>query len=409
MKRLRDNQYFNLGAMLMTVVAISFVLLAIVLNLDGVKTVVNTVVKVFGPIIFGFVLAYLMNPLMNFLDRRIGPFLQKRMKNKKKALKTSRTISLVLSVLVFVVLVYEFFAMLMPQLYTSIVGIVNNFSTSYEKVEKWIMTFLADNPELATYVNHLMDQGYQFMDNWFKTKLLSSMEAIISGLTNSLMTVVGLAFDFLIGLCAAIYMLASRDLFMSQSKKLVVAVFKESTADHVLDLGRRIHKVFSGFIIGKLVDSLIIGVLCYIGMLILRLPYPALIATVVGVTNVIPFFGPFIGAVPSAFLILLNDPMKAVYFCIFVLALQQLDGNVIGPRILGDTIGIAGFWVLVSITVAGGLFGFAGMVLGVPVFAVFYMLMADFVQHRLQAKGMTVETKKYQTIQTVSDLGPKNE
>ena len=395
--------------MLMTVVAISFVLLAIVLNLDGVKTVVNTVVKVFGPIIFGFVLAYLMNPLMNFLDRRIGPFLQKRMKNKKKALKTSRTISLVLSVLVFVVLVYEFFAMLMPHLYTSIVGIVNNFSTSYEKVEKWIMTFLADNPELATYVNHLMDQGYQFMDNWFKTKLLSSMEAIISGLTNSLMTVVGLAFDFLIGLCAAIYMLASRDLFMSQSKKLVVAVFKESTADHVLDLGRRIHKVFSGFIIGKLVDSLIIGVLCYIGMLILRLPYPALIATVVGVTNVIPFFGPFIGAVPSAFLILLNDPMKAVYFCIFVLALQQLDGNVIGPRILGDTIGIAGFWVLVSITVAGGLFGFAGMVLGVPVFAVFYMLMADFVQHRLQAKGMTVETKKYQTIQTVSDLGPKNE
>lgn len=407
MKRLRDNQYFNLGAMLMTVVAISFVLLAIVLNLDGVKKTFHMILKVCGPIIFGFVLAYLMNPLMNFLDRRISPFLQKRMKNQIKAKKTSRIISMIMAVLVFVVLVYEFFAMLLPQLYTSVVGIVNNFSTSYERVETWIMTFLADNPELATYVNQLMDQGYQFMDNWFKTKLLSSMEAILSGLTNSVMTVLGLALDFFIGLCAAIYMLASRDLFMSQAKKLVVAVFKEQTADHLLDLGRRIHKVFSGFIVGKIVDSLIIGVLCYIGMLILRLPYPALVSTVVGVTNVIPFFGPFIGAIPSAFLILLVEPMQALYFCIFVLALQQLDGNVIGPRILGDTIGIAGFWVLVSITVAGGLFGFAGMVLGVPVFAVFYMLLSDFVEHRLRAKGMSANTKDYQTIQTVSDLEPE--
>ena len=409
MKRLRDNQYFNLGAMLMTVVAISFVLLAIVLNLEGVKNVVGTVMKVFAPLIFGFVLAYLMNPLMNFLDRRIGPFLQKRMKDKKKALKLSRTVSLVLSVLVFIVLIYEFFAMLVPQLYTSIVGIVNNFSTSYTKVENWIMTFLEDNPELATYANQLMDQGYHFMNDWFNTKLLSSIEAIISGLTNSVMTVVGILLDFLIGLCAAIYMLASRDVFMSQAKKIVVAVFKENTADHVLDLGRRIHKVFSGFIVGKIVDSLIIGVLCYIGMLILKLPYPALIATVVGVTNVIPFFGPFIGAIPSAFLILLDTPIEAVYFCLFILALQQLDGNVIGPRILGDTIGIAGFWVLVSITVAGGLFGFTGMVLGVPVFAVFYMLVTDFVEHRLRAKGMTVDTKSYQTIQTVSDLDAKAE
>lgn len=409
MKRLRDNQYFNLGAMLMTVVAISFVLLAIVLNLEGVKNVVGAVMKVFAPLIFGFVLAYLMNPLMNFLDRRIAPFLQKRMKDKKKALKISRTVSLVLSVLVFIVLIYEFFAMLVPQLYTSIVGIVNNFSTSYTKVENWIMTFLEDNPELATYANQLMDQGYHFMNDWFNTKLLSSIEAIISGLTNSVMTVVGILLDFLIGLCAAIYMLASRDVFMSQAKKIVVAVFKENTADHVLDLGRRIHKVFSGFIVGKIVDSLIIGVLCYIGMLILKLPYPALIATVVGVTNVIPFFGPFIGAIPSAFLILLDTPIEAVYFCLFILALQQLDGNVIGPRILGDTIGIAGFWVLVSITVAGGLFGFAGMVLGVPVFAVFYMLVTDFVEHRLRAKGMTVDTKSYQTIQTVSDLDAKAE
>ena len=139
-------------------------------------------------------------------------------------------------------------------------------------------------------------------------------------------------------------------------------------------------------------------------MLILKLPYPALVATVVGVTNVIPFFGPFIGAIPSAFLILLVNPLQAVYFAVFVLALQQLDGNVIGPRILGDTIGISGFWVLVSITVAGGLFGFAGMLLGVPVFAVLYMLVTELIDSRLQARGRTTDTAAYQTIRTVEEL-----
>ena len=194
------------------------------------------------------------------------------------------------------------------------------------------------------------------------------------------------------------------NLWRRKGKKLVVAICKDKTADHIFDLGRRIHKVFSGFIIGKILDSLIIGILCYIGMLILKLPYPALVATVVGVTNVIPFFGPFIGAIPCTFLILLVNPLQALYFGVFVLALQQLDGNVIGPRILGDTIGISGFWVLVSITVAGGLFGFAGMLLGVPVFAVIYMLVDDFVVSRLKKKGRPVDTPDYYAIRKVEDL-----
>ena len=197
---------------------------------------------------------------------------------------------------------------------------------------------------------------------------------------------------------------------MAQAKKVVVALCKEQTADHIFDLGRRTHQIFSGFIIGKILDSMIIGILCYLGMLVLKLPYPALVATVVGVTNVIPFFGPFIGAIPPTFLILLVNPLKAVYFAIFVLALQQLDGNVIGPRILGDTIGISGFWVLVSITVAGGLFGFTGMLLGVPVFAVIYMLVNDFVVYKLKKKGKPVETPNYFSIQKVEDLAlPKEE
>ncbi|MBP3588297.1 MAG: AI-2E family transporter [Clostridia bacterium] len=404
MRRLKENKYFHFGAMLLGVVTVSIFLLAVVLNLEAVGGILSTIGDVFSPLIIGVVLAYLMNPLMNFLDRRLLPILLKRNVNEEKAKKFSRTCGLIFAVLVSLLFVYEFCSLLLPQLYESIRGIVDNFSTYYARAESWIMNFLADNPTIQTYAAGIMEDLYSVLMNFVTNGLLPNIETIITSLTSSVMSVVGAAFDLLIGLCAAIYMLASRDLFLAQSKKIVVALCKGPTADNVLRLGRRIHKVFSGFIIGKILDSLIIGVLCYFGMLVLKLPHPALIATVVGVTNVIPFFGPFIGAIPSAFLILLVNPLQAVYFGLFILGLQQLDGNVIGPRILGDTIGISGFWVLVSITVAGGLFGFTGMLLGVPVFAVLYMLVTEFVNSKLHAKGKTTDTNVYQTIKSVGDL-----
>ena len=403
-KRIQENKYFHFGMMLLTVISVSILLLAVVLNLDKVGKLLTTVWNAFSPIVIGGVLAYLLNPLMNFMDRRLRPFLLKRKMKKEKAARFSRVVSLLFALLVFAILVYEFCALLLPQLYESIMGIVNNFSNYYAVAEKWVMSFLADDLAIQSWVNDLLNKLFNFVENWLESGLLPSLETILTGLTSSVKSVVSGALDLIIGLCAAVYMLWSRDLFLAQSKKLVAALCKAPAADHILTLGRRVHKVFSGFIIGKLLDSLIIGVMCYIGMLILRLPYPALVATVVGATNIIPFFGPFIGAIPSAFLILLVNPLQALYFVIFVLVLQQVDGNIIGPRILGDTVGISGFWVLVSITVAGSLFGFAGMVLGVPVFAVLYMLISDFVKSRLEAKGMPVATGAYQTLQSVQEL-----
>lgn len=407
MKQIKENKYFHLGVMLLGVITVGLVLLAVVLNLEAVGGMIRTISDVLTPLVIGAVLAYLMNPLMNFMDRRLKPFLIKRKMKEEKAHKWSRTLSLLFALAVFLILIYEFCALLLPQLYESIKGIVDNFSNYYANAETWVVNFLADNPTIQDYAVDIMNSLYSFLMNWFSTAVLPNIESILSSLTSSVVSVVSALLDLLIGLCAAVYMLGSRDLFLAQSKKIVIALCREKTADHLLDLGRRVHKVFSGFIIGKIVDSLIIGVLCYIGMVILKLPHQALIATVVGVTNVIPFFGPFIGAIPSAFLILLVNPMQAVYFGIFILALQQLDGNVIGPHILGDTIGISGFWVLVSITVAGGLFGFAGMLLGVPVFAVLYMLVTDFINSRLRAKGKSTETKEYQTLQTVRKQAEK--
>ncbi len=404
MKRLRDNQYFHLGLMLLVVISVSILLLAIVLNFQSFMTVVKTIFGAFSPVISGAVFAYLLNPLMNFMDRRLYPALLRRKMPEKKAYRLSRVLSLIFALLFALVLVYEFFSMLLPQLTESITGIFNNMSTYYAGAEKWVLGFLADNPTLSAQVDKLMEQFYQFLEDWINPDLFGNINSIFTSVTSSVISVIRSVLNLLIGVVAAVYILWSRDRFLAQTKKIAVALLPQRRADHFFDLGRKIHRVFSGFIIGKLVDSLIIGVLCYIGALILRFPYPALIATVVGVTNVIPFFGPFIGAVPCAFLILLVDPLKCLYFVIFIFGLQQLDGNVIGPRILGDTIGISGFWVLVSITVAGSLFGFTGMLLGVPVFAVLYMLLSETVAEQLRRKKRPVSTAAYVGLQRVEDL-----
>ena len=404
MKNWKEHQYFNLGLMILSIAAISIVLLAIVLNLPAVVKGVKTVLNVFSPVINGIVFAYLLNPLMNFMDRRLYPFLLKRKMQDPKAKKLIHAVSLVFALVLALLLIYEFFNMLLPQLVESVTGIVSNLSTYYADAEQWVLGFLDDNPDLRTQVDVLLSKFYDFLTNWINNDLLANINQVFTSVTTSVMSVVNVVLDLVIGFVAAIYMLWSRDTFLAQIKKLIVALFKERTADHLLDLGRRVNQVFSGFIIGKLVDSLIIGFLCYFGMLILHLPFPALIATIIGVTNIIPFFGPFIGAVPSAVLILLVDPLKCLYFILFVLVLQQVDGNIIGPRILGNTIGISGFWVLVSITVAGGLFGFAGMVLGVPVFAVLYMLVSDLVSSRLKKKRRTTDTAAYYAIEHVEDL-----
>jgi predicted PurR-regulated permease PerM len=293
------------------------------------------------------------------------------------------------------ILVYEFFAMLLPQLYDSVVGIVDNFSGYYTSMVEWITDFLADNPAIQEYAIDVFSDGFQMLRDWVTNGLLPNMETIITGLTSSVMSVVNAAFNILVGFCAAIYILCSKDKFMAQGKKVVAAVCKDGTADMIFDLGRRIHKVFSGFIIGKILDSLIIGVMCYIGMLILKLPYPALVATVVGVTNVIPFFGPFIGAIPCSILIFLVNPLQCIYFILFILVLQQFDGNILGPKILGDSTGLDAFWVLFSILLFGGLFGFAGMVLGVPVFAMFYSIVNRLVRYGLKKHDLPVETAQY--------------
>mgnify|MGYP004633433981 FL=1 len=398
-----DKRYFKWGLTALVVIFISILLVVIFTNLPGFFALLTSIGKILSPLITGVVIAFLLNPLVNFVDCRLGPILEKKLKTQT-AKNLSRAAGIVMALIVAGILVYGFFAMLLPQLYESVMNIVDNAGTYFNSIETWATNILEDNPEIQGYVDKGLEQLRGFIENWVTTTFLSDMSKLVTTVSTSVFAVIKSLTNFIIGLVASVYMLWSKDTFRAQTKKIMVATMRPSAADRLLALGRNAYRIFNGFIIGKLIDSAIIGVLCYIGCSVLKMPFTALIATIVGVTNIIPFFGPIIGAVPSGFLILLVDPLKAFYFVIFVIVLQQLDGNVIGPKILGNTVGISGFWVLASITIAASIFGFAGMLLGVPVFALLYVIISDSVNARLRKKQHSTVTEDYRDIQTGEDL-----
>lgn len=403
----KDKPHFKWAVTILLIVFISILMVVVLTNLPGFFRLLKTVMRILSPLLTGAALAFLLNPLVRSADDRLRPVLEKRCK-RLDAKKLSRALSIIFALLVAATLVYAVFSMLLPQLHESVLGIVGNAELYYKNVEKAVSSLLEDNPELRDYADHALREGYALLNNWVSTSLLSDMQKLFTTLTTSVLAVFRGAANFIIGLVASVYILWSKETFQAQAKKVVAAFCPPDRANHLYYLGRETNKIFNGFVIGKLIDAMIIGILCYIGMLILKLPYPELIATVIGVMNVVPFFGPFIGAVPCALLILLNNPLQAFYFIIFIIVLQQIDGNVIAPKILGNTVGISGFWVLISITVATGIFGFAGMLLGVPVFAVLYLLLSDAVELALHKKGLTTRTQEYQTVCEVEDI-PKQE
>ncbi len=240
---------------------------------------------------------------------------------------------------------------------------------------------------------------------WLRSEMIPQTNALMTSVTIGVFNVIQAVFHILIGIMVSVYILFSREKFSAQTKKVIYAVMKPERANMTLHIARKSNQIFGGFIIGKIIDSAIIGVLCFLGMTILDMPYVVLVSVVVGVTNVIPFFGPYIGAIPSTILIMLDSPIKGLYFILFILFLQQLDGNVIGPKILGDSTGLSSFWVIFSIILGGGLFGFVGMVLGVPTFAVIYYIVRTWINQKLEHKKLPVQSEKYDKNSYVTDEG----
>ena len=369
-------------------ISLSVILFFLLDRISVISQAFSAVSEILAPILYGAVMAYLLRPMCNWYEKIFGRILPG--KTKKAAPGIAVTLSMITGLLV----IYALIIMIFPQLVESIVTLWNTLPEQANQFYTWAMEQVGGEDELLKTLNTVSKEVYLSLDTWATENLAPQLSNLLGGV-GTLVTDVGMSVwkilvflkNFLIGIIVAVYLLASRKRFAKQGVMVIRSILKPQHADAVLEEISFVDKMFGGFIDGKILDSAIIGVLCYIGCLILGIPNALLISAIVGITNVIPFFGPFIGAIPSILLIIIVDPMKAVWFTIFIFGLQQLDGNVIGPKILGDRTGLSSFWVLFSIILCGGLWGLTGMVICVPLFAVIYDTVKKLVYRGLKSKN----------------------
>lgn len=397
----KDSRYFRLGLTLLAVIVLSTLFAVTLINIGTIFSVLKSIISIFSFTIYGVIFAYLMNPLMKLVEKLVRRLLCRSNITERGLTKLSRIVGVIVSLLAFLAIVYGLLAMVVPPLVDSIIETFSpeNLQSYYVKITDWLTNVVRGTP-LEDWLRE--NDPIKAVQDWLTEEI-----NIFSTLGSAVTEVYGVAkvlFNMVIGLVAAVYLLISKERFISQIKKIIVAVFKPRHADRVFEIGRLTNQSFGGFIVGKLIDSLIIGVISYVGMVLLKLPYPLLSSAFIGITNIIPFFGPLIGIVIGGLLIVLQSPIQALTFLIFELILQQVDGNIIGPRILGGRLGISDFWILVSITVFGSLFGFGGMLLGVPVFTVLYTLLSQAVSNALRKKHLPEKTTDYYSILCVEDL-----
>lgn len=399
------REHFSKGMTAFLVVLTCIVCYFAFLRFSVISDLIEKIMEIVSPIIYGIVIAYLLNPIVKKVEKYVTLFLKRYIKKEETIKKASRTIGIFAALIFGVAVIVTLLNMVIPELYKSIKDLV---ITLPEQISSWIEEIgdiKEENSTIDTILKSGLVQASEALEHWMKTDLLRQTNALMASVTTGVINVVNAVMNFLIGLIVAVYVLFSKERFLGQCRKIIYAIMTPKRANLTLHIMRKSNEMFGGFIIGKIIDSAIIGVLCFIGVSILKMPYALLVSVIVGVTNVIPFFGPYIGAIPSALLILFVDPVKGLYFIIFILLLQQLDGNVIGPTILGDSTGLSAFWVVFSILVGGGLFGVVGMIVGVPSFAVIYYIADMFVSHKLEQKNLPTETEKYNDYNYVNDDG----
>lgn len=405
-----EKKYVYWGVTAFLVIAASLIFYYLLFHMNNVRAGFRTFTKTCMPIIDGLVLAYLMTPLVKHMERDFFIPLCKRLNLNTESAKTKkgmRLLSALITVIFVFVLLYLLCASIIPQLIVSIQNIALQLPVYATNLQDWIQKLFENNDDLAGIVTSLINQYSNELEDYLNSKLVPQLNVILTQFSSSIFSsMLGLlvtARNLLIGLIISVYLLFSKESFAGQSKKIIYAIWEEETANKLISNIRFVNATFGGFINGKLVDSLIIGLICFIGMTLLQLPYPLLISVIVGITNIIPFFGPYLGAIPSIILILMVNPKQALYFAIFVLILQQFDGNFLGPKILGNKTGLSSFWVIFSITLFGGYWGILGMAIGVPVFAVIYAGIKALVNQQLVKRGFSTNTKDYMFLSEIKD------
>lgn len=396
-----DKKYLYWGVTAFCVIAAAIVFYMALNYLPLLKKGLSSLLHILSPFIWGLVLCYLLAPFMRMVERKLFlPLSKKLHKNSKRSdgSRFARGMSVLLSELFLLAILTALVCLIIPQLYSSLQNMVANSPMYIETASRWITQLLEDFPEIEHYVSQTLGQVNDSLMKWIQNTVLPGLGSLISNVTSGVYYAIIGIYNLVIGIIVSVYVLSNLEQFGASAKRVLYSVFSVEMAKKILEGLEFTDRTFMGFINGKLLDSAIIGLICYIVCSILRMPYSLLVSVIVGVTNIIPFFGPFIGAVPSAIIILLVNPVKCLIFIAFIILLQQLDGNIIGPKILGNSVGINGFWVMFSIILGAGFFGFWGMLLGVPVFVIIYAAITGSVTRKLKRSDLPWEAADYMDL-----------
>lgn len=392
MKNNQSKKYIQIGLTIFTALAASILLYFILDRLPSIGKIISFVLEAVKPLIYGAVIAYVLYPVCIFFERLFGKIFKKA-KNRKIANKITRGLSIFLSLIFGIGIIVIVLYMVIPQLYESISKIVASAPAYIEKIYVFVDNWFSDNDELRKSVLDAIDK-YTSDITSLLTDWSGQIGNVVKSIGDGVLSVFIVTKNIFIGVIVAIYLLADRHQFKEAVKRFINLIFKSKVATAVKNEIKFANDIVLNFISGRILDSAIVGILCYILMVILQLPFPLLIAVLIGVTNIIPFFGPFIGAIPAGFLILIEDPIKCIVFVVMIIILQQVDGNIIGPKIVGGSIGLSSFWVLFAILLFSGIFGLTGMIIGVPLFAIIYDIIKKSVEYFEEKKKLKESENK---------------
>ena len=403
MEENKNDIYFKWGLTAVAVIVIALVISLIFSKLGPIATAISTIISTVSSVLYGVVMAFLMAPVYDRIGIWVGEILSSLFPKWKKSDKYAKMIATLACLVILILVVFALIMMIIPELVNSITNVISYAPSGTQNLEAWLKDILNKNPNLEKLIiGNYLDISERLSDR-ATTTVLPNVNTYIKNLSSGVINALGVVVNIIIGLMVMMYLLNMKTTLASQAKKIVYAVAGVKIGNEIVTEARYIKNMFEKFIVGKIIDSIIIGIINYVFMAIIHMPYALLISVVVGVTNVIPFFGPFIGAIPSIILLLLISPVTALQFAVWILVLQQVDGNIIGPKILGQTTGLPSFWVLFSILLFGGLFGIVGMIIAVPTWAIIYRTISRLSEHFLKKKGLEPDSKHYMDLDHIDE------
>ena len=403
MEENKNDIYFKWGLTAVAVIVIALVISLIFSKLGPIATAISTIISTVSSVLYGVVMAFLMAPVYDRIGIWVGEILSSLFPKWKKSDKYAKMIATLACLVILILVVFTLIMMIIPELVNSITNVISYAPSGAENLEAWLKDILNKNPNLEKLIiGNYLDISERLSDI-ATTTVLPNVNTYIKNLSSGVINALGVVVNIIIGLMVMMYLLNMKTTLASQAKKIVYAVAGVKIGNEIVTEARYIKNMFEKFIVGKIIDSIIIGIINYVFMAIIHMPYALLISVVVGVTNVIPFFGPFIGAIPSIILLLLISPVTALQFAVWILVLQQVDGNIIGPKILGQTTGLPSFWVLFSILLFGGLFGIVGMIIAVPTWAIIYRTISRLSEHFLKKKGLEPDSRHYMDLDHIDE------